>query len=323
MAFGRARQDAQMEEWERELTRPEGHPVLATLLGAVVLAAGAVLFVNALPVDASALIALAFGAGTPVIVWAIAYAVTIRHASIVWKLLSLMLLGLIALLSVAVALQLRYREESRELAAVVNIEMDENGKLTIPDAKGPLSKVVLAYVREARASEVQLNAKFEALGVGRIGNPAEVTRNPELLKDCRRFERAAPLADAWLAGLTTRRAQFRRDVISVRANPRVKREVLSGFVAAEVGDTKRLATRNEWIKGQLVAGTRLCTILARRRWQLQFGRFAFTSDRDLTEFGDAAKSWDYFLRQQQQAEHMTRLRFRTSTARARAELGLP
>jgi hypothetical protein len=320
MAFGRGGAGADIPDWERELTRPDSHPAVATVVGLAVLVGGAVLFVRALPEDASGLIALSYALVAPPIVWAIGYAVTIRHASTVWKLLSLMLLGLGALVSVAVMVQVRMYEASRELSSMLEMKMDANGKLSVPEGKGPISRLMFGYIRDVQSAQEQVGQQVDALGIKRIGNPRQVADDPKLLKDCGRFQHAEPIADHWLATVKARSARLQQDVQSVRANERVKRGVLIGFVAAQTRTAERLKAQAELLKNQLVTGGRLCLVLARRHWRYENGIFGFTSRADLDEFRDVAHSWDYFAQQQQQAIAESRMQFQADLARARIEM---
>ncbi|MEA3016332.1 MAG: hypothetical protein QOI38_1054 [Sphingomonadales bacterium] len=272
---------------------PGGHPVLATLIGGVVLlfvAAGSSMRPDPAefgPNGGAYLAGRLAGAALAgaLIVWGIAYLVTIRRASRAAKIGSFAALLFVSLLATVIRHGGRVealREDARTTAVQMKDVIARGEQLEAPltAGSGPMSQMQTAVINAALADQQAFDREAQATGVYRILDLTTLRRDDPALRDCGRID-----------GLAVRaRSQSGRypsylDAARAAAAPHIQRGTLSGaeldsYIAGaehNVGNYRRLWSMTaDWASE---AGA-LCDLLGTRRWVRNGAEIAFASDAD-------------------------------------------
>lgn len=260
---------------------PHDHPVIAALAGCAVLVLAAILGPMLLaPPPLSTL--LAAGAGFGVVLWAIGYLVTIRHASWGWKLGSLAILAGAGAAAGWIA-HGQYQARARaDASSFAEIEYLPGGALVLPRgaaARGSLSRLFA----ESVAADAQERRDFgDALGKFApkdLTSPYLLARNAGLLGRCSELGAIKAMARTHSRQRADRRATLER-AVAASALP----EDLRGGIAIMAGAA---GEQDALLANQLAtldATGELCALLARRGWRDQGGDFAFASAADKARF---------------------------------------
>lgn len=266
------------DEWDRE--GPYGHPVVATLTGVAILVLAAVLgphFSEPLPLPAL----LIGGAAAGLVLWLIGFLATTRHASLLWKLGSLLLLLAAGLGAAAIAhgqFQTRSRADASSFA---DLELGTDGTPTLPAgaaSRGPVSRL---YVTSVQADLAATRAYGEALGkfgAGALTSPYMLQQSPQVLAHCGDIEGVRALAtEQSLARLARRKALA--EAIGSASLPKAAKLGIAR-IAGEAKTDPLLANQ----QAMLDATAELCTLLARKSWYNANGYFGFSSGADAATF---------------------------------------
>ena len=280
----------------------EGHPVPATVIGiAVILGAGYFGLPLLPPVP---LLYIVGGAlAVAVLVWAIGYAITIRHASSNAKLLSLLLLiGAATGASYYSTAYLAGQRMKADLRTLGEMQMGPNGFPTFPagaENRGPISKLFVEFVREMADSQQALDAELQKAGMPLLSDATALRANPALLSNCGKIASVKTMAhDA----MERRRGMFRK-LIKAIDDTDYPADFKRGVHASMAGDgTDENLVRLDGLQGEIFDAMQGgCTVLARRRWVAQGPMFMFTNGADLESFNSFGQ------RQNQAAAEFQRL----------------
>lgn len=272
---------------------PGGHPVLATLIGAVfLLLVGANSPARPNPADfgpdGGAFLASRIAGGTlagALIVWGIAYLITIRHASRAAKVGSFLALLFVSLLATVIQHGSRVealREDARTTAVQMKDVIDRGGQLQAPvtAGSGPMSQMQAAVINAALADQQAFDREAEATGVYRVLDLTTLRRDDPALRACGRIDalavRARDQSGRYPAYLDAARAA---------AAPHIQRGTLSGteldsYIAGAERNTANYRRIWSMTADWASEAGALCDLLGTRRWSRSGAEIVFPSDAD-------------------------------------------
>ncbi len=263
------------DDGERE--GPYGHPLIATLAGAAILILAALMapqFCDPRPLPAL----LVCGATSGVILWLIGFLATTRHAGLIWKLGSLVLLigaGLGAALIAHGQFQTRSRADASTFA---ELELAANGSVILPVGvanRGPVSalyaKAVQAEVEDKRSFTIAL----DLFGVMALNSPYLLKQNPKAIENCGKLDAILELATEQSGKRLERRAALARAIGSA-ALPKATKQGIVQIVGDSAQDPT-LANQQALIQ----TTSQICKLLARKTWENIDGHFGFRNAADI------------------------------------------
>lgn len=274
------------DDWDDELSRPDSYPLSISLIGCLIIVALGVFVQPRLgypPLGIPVLGGIAIAA----VLWVIGFAITIRHANFNWKMSSFGILIAAALItSVAgvVVANLKLREDARTLAEM-RVGPDGLPEFT-PGAeeRGPISRLFIGFFKGVADDQRALNAATIKSGLNLMGDPDQLKRYPVILRDCGSIDRIKTLATATLDRQIQRQRDLLRQIDATNLPASFKKEMREELEKGKSAEgIKAIGKAQSTLFDE---SRELCTILARRHWESQFGRFAFTNGADLTQFQD-------------------------------------
>ncbi|QDZ06076.1 hypothetical protein FPZ24_00155 [Sphingomonas panacisoli] len=290
----------ELTDWEDELDRPDGHPLIATALGVAVIIAVASIAYGTIAVDVRTHIYAALGIATLVagLVWGVAWFLTVRFAAAIWQFATGAIFWLTALMMVLFALGGNAISLRQDIATMQMIRIDQTGAPAVPSGSpaGPVTKRTMAFYREFLKQDHVRNVIYLRLGIDRIGQTWAVPNQPSLLTDCDRFPRAAPQLAAINATVITAVGRFRGDLRTLIAEPALQTDVFGWVDQTFPTSGPRYQQRIAQAREQLDLAAKMCGILGRHRWKRQGDGFGFTSEADYREYGVVATRWDQLMR---------------------------
>lgn len=263
----------------------EGHPVPVTIIGiAAILAAG--LFGLPMLPPAPPIYVMGAAIAAAVAIWAIGYAITIRHASSNAKLLSfLLLVGAAIGISYYATAYLTQQRIKADMRTLGEMQIGPSGYPTFPagaENNGPLSKLYVGFIREMADGQRALDAEAQSAGLQLLSDASALHANPALLANCGKIASIKTMAHAMLE---RRRERFRALVKAIAEvdYPEAFKRGMNDSIAAERTDAN--IVRLDALQGQILdAAQGACTVLARRRWVPQGPVFMFNNTADLESF---------------------------------------
>ena len=302
MSYATSRDD-EAEDWEHALNRPDGYPVIAT--GMCLLVIFAIAVTQGLSERSFTLwTGLLVATGSAFVLWIIAWLVTIRHTTLGWKLGSLAIIWLCALLASVWAIRSANSNMKYDLTMLDEVKW--RGGLSIlpeyPD-RGLLSRATIKVLNALNDEAKKQDALQNALQFQAIGNADALERDPSLLADCDRYPRAKPVLAASRKRALDALTRFRTEVDASAIQPAFKQAFMEGFDRSLAGIRGGLATVPAAVDEQLDLIGQSCTILARHHWRaqapsilfnghrIQMGgkHIAFTDNGDLKAYNDIAR----------------------------------
>jgi hypothetical protein len=266
------------EHWEEE--GRFGHPLIATLAGAAVLLLAALIgprIASPLPLPAL----LIGGAAAGLVLWLIGFIVTTRHASLLWKLGSLVLLigaGAGAALVAHGQFQTRSRADASSFA---EIDIASDGSIVLPQGiagRGPVSALYADAVQADAAEKRAFSDALAKFGAPSLNSPYLLEQNPKPIQDCAALDDVRALAVAQSAKRLDRRGALARAIGSASL-PIAAKQGINQIV----GDAKAdpvLANQ----QALLDATGELCKLLARKTWFNADAYFGFRNGGDQAAF---------------------------------------
>jgi hypothetical protein len=224
-------------------------------------------------------------------VWLIAYFVTIRRASTLWKVLSFVIVMIVAALngSVAASDNMRAQENQTAIDQIVGsaerlASGEQVGELPVDDTQSPAARILNTIQNNRIADNRTFDQEAEEAGLFQILMFEELTPDSEVLGNC----------DA-IAALSARNDYFggRFDAHMATTRSFTQELVASGDIgraaAAELLDRaeeSRPALARYWeLNGVIVEEAAAnCRILARGEWTLEDGTTVFDEQADLDAF---------------------------------------
>jgi hypothetical protein len=289
----------QLTDWEDELDRPDGHPLIALALGVAVIIAMALIAYGSIAVDVQTHLYPALGIATAIaaLVWGVAWFLTVRFAAAIWQFATGAVFWLTALMMVVFAMGGNAISLRQDIATMQAIRIDRHGDPAIPrnGVAGPVTKRTMAFYREFLKQDHIRNVIYLKLGIDRIGQTWAVLNEPSLLTDCDRFPRAAPQIAAVNANVAAAVGRFRGDLRSLIAEPALQTQVFGWVDLTFPTSGQRYQAQIAQAREQLDLAAKLCGVLGRHHWQRQGDGFGFTSESDYREYGALATRWDRLM----------------------------
>ena len=284
--FSRRDDDDEMDEWAYELTQKDSFPLAATIVGAIVILIVSVML-NSFASHRHMLVTT-LGAGTVValLVWGVAFLVTLRRAPIGWKIGSFFAMVVVGLIAGVIGIGTAITALQDDMRAIAEIKVNANSGLEFPEggARGPISKAAFVYFKTVVDDALKHRTALKGLGYEAMTSADALRKNPQLLSHCDQRATVTPMIEDYYARRRTAYGKFRADLGAVDIDENFRKGLIDGVDKAqkEHGDLLQRAATNEHAQiGELVA---MCEILARHHWVEQFGTIAFTSPADLRDF---------------------------------------
>lgn len=261
---------------------PHDHPAIATLLGCLLLVAGALLVPRMLPACPQATL-IGAGAAAGLVLWLIGFAVTIRFSSTGWK------AGSLAILIVAGALagylaHRQYEATGREdPSSFAEMEFGPQNVPILPGdaaARGPISRLFSASLKANIGERRALDEAIGKFGAGNLNSPHLLTQNPQVIGRCGDLDGIGTLARLQARHRAERSAEIRRAIDSSTLDATIKDAI--GSIAAP-----RFSTEDTMLANQLSsidATHQLCSLLAKRSWYNNNYVFGFRNAADMTQY---------------------------------------
>jgi hypothetical protein len=306
-----------------ERQEPEGHPVIATAICALLLIIGSA---NS-PAHSgppageglAGLLGYVFGSGVfAAILWAIAQAITIKRASRAWQvgsLIFLVVIGLICGLARLGGIGADRRADARDTTHQLRQILDSG---TIPDrieaGNGPMSRITATLANHVLADQRAFNHDVDASGYAQIVGLVGLTRTSPVLRRCSELGALAARAralssDSFEAALASARQVGDAAVAAGEMTPADENSYFDGAQDARASFAQQWSLNAE-IMDEAEA---VCTLLATRPWVASGGRVLFTHQ------GDAAEVNGHLGRIRAKADEQARLQ-QAGAARSRTEL---
>jgi hypothetical protein len=278
------------DEGAPEEARP---PLVLPLIATAIVAALLLIFAFAMPRsldighnDNSVIGALVSGCMVSLILWGIAFAITIRRAGGGWQVGTLLFILVLGVGSQVVAITLAANRNSDDLATVAQqyraLGASEHGPDRVPEGTGPVSRISAAFLNGTLQDRHAFDRDVETLGVLQVLSHEGLTHASPVLHRCADFEALAARARTLGgSGWDGHFAEARRIADEAVRN----REMTAGdaeafFASAAVNHD---SYQRQWaLDGDMIEGAQeLCELLAHRPWTLHGTQIFFASPADL------------------------------------------
>ena len=283
--------DEEMDEWAYELTRKDSFPLAATIGGAIIILVVSIL------IDSLAghrhIFVTTLGAATVValFVWVVAFLVTLRHASMGWKIGSFFAMIVTGLVAGVIGIGTTITAMQNDVGAIAEVKINPSFGLELPEggARGPISKATFAYLKVVVDDAMKHREALQALGYDGLTSPFALKQRAGLLSHCDKKATVTPMIEAYYARRRAAFDKWQADLSAIDMDETYRK----GFADAgskthgRVVDMLQRAATNEHAQiGEMVA---MCQILARHHWAEQYGHFGVSSPADLREFNAHAR----------------------------------
>lgn len=291
--------DDGVDDWESELDRPDGHPLIASALGAVVIIMVSLFAWGLIPVDvtfhmpATVIVAILLAAT----VWGGAWYLTIRYAAPAWLFASGAVFLVVALAMAGLTIGGSMIATQVDVAMMQRISVDSAGLPSLPRGTrmGPITRRAMRFYREVVDEDRARREFYAKLGIDKISQAWALTADPGLLDDCERFRRKQPELDAINNRILAMTKVYRADLATMIRDKALLRQVLTGLDLNFSVEGARRDGQVRLVHEQLDLASKMCTILARKRWRAQGNMIGFVSPADLGEYRGLAQRWDAVL----------------------------
>ena len=305
-----------LEDWERDLTRPDGFPLVAMVLGSVIIILVAMAALSYLPIDVVGHVAGALGVAMLVaaVVFGAAFLLTLRHATLGWKVVAGGVFASVALMCVVVELAIDAAGTQADARAVRLIRINGYGQPELPTGVkgGPITAASMDFMREAIAERHRREDFSRGLGLDRLANASAILREPGLVRDCGRFDRSAPKIDDMDRAFLDKAQAFRTRLSGIVKDARMRDALLKGFDESMGSSAATLRETNQLTHRLFDQAGPLCTLLSARRWKPMANMFMFSSQADLAAFDRLITPWNALIREVQDTVARQEQRMRDS-----------
>jgi len=293
-----------LEDWEHDLTRPDGFPLVAALAGSGVIVLIAMAVFTFVDVDVVSHVATVLGGAMLVaaVVFGAAWVLTLRHATIGWNVVAGGIMAGVALMAVVVALVIAAAATQADARTVRLIRIDARGEPVLPPGVkgGPITAASIDFLRQAIAERRRREDMTRALGLDRLANAGAIQREPELVRDCGRFARSAPRIDEMDRTFLAKAQAFRTRLGGIVKDAGMRDALLKGFDDSMGSSAADMRETNGLTHQLFDQAGPLCTLLSARRWKPMGSLFMFSSRTDLTAFDRLITRWNALVREVQQ-----------------------
>lgn len=267
-----------------DANRKNSHPLLATVIGSIILLASAGSAPSDDPTNSVAY-ALGSGFGAVLVVGGIAWFATLRHASDGWKAASLITLFVVGALSGLVKIGNARAQFASDAKGVANemqqmMNAPEGSMPQLSEGSSPLSRMSAVMVNGIANDFAAFDKESESAGLVQIISFEGLTKSSPVLDHCDR-----------VSGLSARARYFEGRLPGhIEAAQKIGRDAVSNGTASQsliddfIGGARD--NRNPYTQWQLLASISeeagaLCDQLAQRRWVKDGDMIRFMSDVDL------------------------------------------
>jgi hypothetical protein len=276
----------------REEPRP---PLLLPLIATGVAAALLLLLAFAMPRsldiahnDSSVIGAVVAGLIIGIILWGIAFAITIRRAGGGWQVGTLLFVIAVGVGSQVAAITLAASRISGDMATVAQQyrALSAGGQLPerVPEGTGPVSRMSAVFLNGTLQDRRAFDHDAEALGVLQILSHEGLTRTSPVLHHCGDFDALAARARRLgSSGWEGHFAEARRLGDEAVRNREMTAGDADAFFAS--AQENRYSYQRQWLlDAELIEDAQeLCELLARRPWVVRGTDLLFSSPADLEE----------------------------------------
>lgn len=257
------------------------------------------------------------------IVWGIAYWVSLRHASRNWKIVSLVILGIVATVVSVARIGARdapLRDDEQAALAQIERATRSSGAIDRPlqAGDGPVTAMLAAMANGALADRQAFEREAEAAQVQQVLD-LELPRSAPVFRNCGRIAalepRAAALRGRFPAYLDAARAAAEPFVERGTLSTRLRDEYIAGAGAPENRSRfeRQWTLTAEWARESAA----LCSVLAERPWRRRGDLLEFDSRRDHQEAQRHIDRVNAIAEEMQRIEAETRERARRDLERLR------
>jgi hypothetical protein len=273
--------------WEYEEDEgPSGHPLIATIIGVVV-----ILFsiqgYETPPGSGAEALGYMFGrtVGGAALIWTIAYFATVRHAGLGWKIGSFLIFLVVSSFATLMVMGQGNLAIRKDLSAFAEMKFGEGGNVTMPaDAKdrGPVTQLFVEYLAGMTADSKAMEARLTALGFAKLSNPEALHADPKILSDCGKLAEGKIAVAESVASGKARIAGLGPKIDALDVPQQMRTGLHEGM--AKANGAALLDRQHQLLDDMIGEQGVICTVLARRHWQPSGGQFLFTSRADLAAF---------------------------------------
>jgi hypothetical protein len=238
--------------------------------------------------DSSVIGGLVSGLIIAVILWGIAFAITIRRAAGGWQVGTLLFTLAVGVSSQVAAITLAAHRISGDMATVSQQfrALSAGGQALdrVPEGTGPVSRISAVFLNGTLQDRRAFDRDAETLGVIQILSHEGLTRSSPVLRHCADFEAfAARARTIGSSGWEGHFAEARRIADeAVRNNEMTAGDADSFFASAQ---DNHYSYQRQWaLDAEMVEDAQeLCELLARRPWVARGNHILFPNPADLTE----------------------------------------
>ncbi|WP_420136830.1 hypothetical protein [Sphingomonas sp.] len=233
---------------------------------------------------------VAGGVVLAILLWAIAYAITIKHASRPWKIGSFVLLALLGTLAPLARLgagDMAVQADANATAGQFAAAMKEKGAaqpIRVDENASPFARLGAGTANRMLADSRAFNAEAEASGAPAVVALKGLDLDAPVLDHCDRIAALADRAATLGASFPQYVLRARADGNAAVAKGEISQRELDGFI--EGFQEARPGFERQWkLLGQSATdGAALCHVLARRHWKKDpSGDILFTDQGDVRE----------------------------------------
>ncbi|MDF7777589.1 hypothetical protein P1X14_20200 [Sphingomonas sp. AOB5] len=280
-----------IEEFPDVEEAPEGQPLVAVFF-AVAAIIGITIFSPIPPLEGTMARLVTVGVGTlaAAILWGIAWFVTIKHASMGWKLASFALIWVAGVGTLDRCIARSHAAMKNDVEAFNNIKLDPNGRPALPEKAeraGPISKMFVDFFKATSDDMNKTEGQIGNLDLEILNDGYRTQEDPSVLENCERADKGKPLVRDFAKRQTKRAADLKAQAEAMWLPEDEKARLLKTVTAH--GGATRLTELAE-IQAKMFDEWRIrCTILKRGNWKAGGYMFLFTSPADLEEMRVAAE----------------------------------
>lgn len=238
--------------------------------------------------DSSVIGGLVSGCIVGVILWGIAFAVTIRRAAGGWQVATLLFTIAVGVVSQVAAITLAAQRISGDMATVAQqfraVSADGQMPERVPEGTGPVSRMGAVFMNGMLQDRRAFDHDAETLGLARILNPEGLTHSSPVLQHCGDFEALAARARRLgTSGWDGHFAEARRIGDEAVRNREITAGDADAFFASV--EENHYSYQRQWtLNAETIEDAQqLCELLARRPWTLRGSLILFSSQADLSE----------------------------------------
>jgi hypothetical protein len=235
--------------------------------------------------------------------WLALFFLSLRHRPPLWWVASFFAILLVAGLTVLARIGMQAQADNEDMIAAAEafakVQGADGEAVELGEPKGPLSEIVIDVGKKLIADQQGYAAAMDRAGLKDVANPQVLARDTSGLKDCGRFDRLIPTSKQYFVGIEARAAEIRARIDSSAALAPVKAQFLERFdlgVTRNRPANRKVAELDQSILGELGV---VCSVLAKRHWQVRGNTFLFTNDTDLSDYQRHIEQVQSMAREQQ------------------------